>query len=277
MDPDRDVQHALKIARLILRLGRVDRITMHPDGYPESDTDHSMMLALVAAELRPGRLRLDLILSYALVHDLIEAYCGDTPTLVALDDAGRAAKNERERLALMQLREELGSESWIVRTIFAYESQMDPEARWVKWLDKCMPKLTHCLNAGRAVRAQGLGLDDVRTRVAGQLQAVAESSPDLPEAFEFGTAAMAALERAWKEPETPDLPSSEAMLLAKLLVLASRLEQGMTPGGFEISREIMLILSAHDAVSKDAQDCIWLIRQTAPGQPLSLAVHGETS
>jgi putative hydrolase of HD superfamily len=194
-----DTSLPINIARLALALGRVDRITQHPDGYPESDTDHTVMLALVAAEMAPARLDRGRVLAYALVHDLVEAYAGDTPTLVALDDAGRAAKDAREAAALARIRAELGAESWVVRTIEAFEAQGDPEARWVKHMDKCVPKLTHALNGGRAVRAQGLGLEDVQRRVEGQLAHAARTSPDLPEAVELGRALLGVVVETWSE------------------------------------------------------------------------------
>jgi 5'-deoxynucleotidase YfbR-like HD superfamily hydrolase len=191
------VTDPVAIARLVLALGRVDRITQHPDGYPESDTDHTVMLALVAAELCPPRLDRGRVLAYALVHDLVEAIAGDTPTLVALDEAGRRAKDMREAAALEQIRTELGASSWVVRTIEAFEAQVDAEARWVKLMDKQAPKLTHILNGGRAVRDQGLGMDDVRRRVEGQLAHAEQASPDLPEAVALGRDLLERVAAAW--------------------------------------------------------------------------------
>jgi hypothetical protein len=46
---------------------------------PESDTDHTVMLALIACALAPivdARLDVGLVAQYALVHDLVEAYAG---------------------------------------------------------------------------------------------------------------------------------------------------------------------------------------------------------
>ena len=63
------------IAELALDLGEVDRATRHADGVtPETDTTHSLMLALVAYSLAPLHMELDreLVLRLALVHDLDE-------------------------------------------------------------------------------------------------------------------------------------------------------------------------------------------------------------
>lgn len=47
-----DAARQLAIADLILRFGRVNRATLHPDGERwETDTDHTVMLAVLALEI----------------------------------------------------------------------------------------------------------------------------------------------------------------------------------------------------------------------------------
>ena len=44
---------AIRLADLILRFGRVNRATYHPDGErPESDTDHTVMLGILACAVK---------------------------------------------------------------------------------------------------------------------------------------------------------------------------------------------------------------------------------
>lgn len=199
-DPILMAARAEAIASIVLRLGRTNRITLHPDAtMPESVTDHTVMLAIVAAELAPPRLDRGNVLAFAVVHDLVEAYAGDTPTLVALGPEARAAKDAREAAALDRIRGEVHPDSWVVRMIEAYERQDTIEARWVHALDKCCPKLVHVLDGGASVRAQGVGLDHVRERVAGQLAAIGD---DLPEARLLGEALLRDVEAAWITPAT---------------------------------------------------------------------------
>jgi len=84
----------VRLGQLALAFGRVNRITRHEDGTtPESDTDHTVMLGLIACALAERwypHLDRGLVAQYALVHDLVEVYAGDTPTL-AIDAAGAAA------------------------------------------------------------------------------------------------------------------------------------------------------------------------------------------
>lgn len=147
------IEHALKIVRLALRFARVERVTRHEDGIrPETDADHTVMLTLLACEFAPTLLDRGRIAQFATVHDLVEAYAGDTQTLT-IDAAGRADKDARERAAMERIRADLGTESWIVATMDAYEAQVEPEACWVKVMDKVCPKLTHLLNGCVAAKA----------------------------------------------------------------------------------------------------------------------------
>lgn len=147
------LSHALQITRLALSFARVERVTRHEDGARiETDSDHAIMLILLAAEFAPPSLSRGRIAEFAAVHDLAEAYAGDVQTLT-IDAAGRAAKDQREEEARHKIGADLGSESWIVRTLAAYEAQEEIEAQWVKIMDKVTPKLTHLLNGCVAAKA----------------------------------------------------------------------------------------------------------------------------
>jgi 5'-deoxynucleotidase YfbR-like HD superfamily hydrolase len=148
------------LGRLALRLGRIDRTAVyHPDQVtPESDTDHTVMTGWVAcalaARLYP-RLNLGLIAQFSLVHDAPEVYAGDTPTL-RITAAGRAAKAEREHAALLRLAGEFGGYlPWFVEVMAVYEAQRLPEARFVRAVDKLLPKLVHLLDGAAGLLEQG--------------------------------------------------------------------------------------------------------------------------
>jgi 5'-deoxynucleotidase YfbR-like HD superfamily hydrolase len=92
MATDGDVARALRLARISLAFGRVERATKHEDGVrPETDTDHTVMLGFVACELAPQRLRRPLVAAYSMVHDMKEVYAGDTQTLTITGGHGRQA------------------------------------------------------------------------------------------------------------------------------------------------------------------------------------------
>jgi len=154
------VQAIIDLGKLALAFGRVNRITCHPDGVtPESDTDHTVMLGLVAcafAERFAPSLDRGRIAEFALVHDFVEVYAGDTPTARILSDADHTNKEKREAEALLRLRSEFDTElPWLAKTIDAYESRDTPEARFVKVMDKALPKITNALNKGATFLKQG--------------------------------------------------------------------------------------------------------------------------
>lgn len=164
------MEEILTLSRLVLRLGEVERVPTHPDGVRrESDTTHSLMLAVTAAVaadrmgLDPGKAAL-----LALVHDWVEIYAGDTDTSRGLTAAERQAKAQREQLALTRLLGETESMPVLRRWLLDVEFLSSPEAQLVKLMDKLMPKAVRIV--GR--RARGEGPPDDNTEVAAVSQAL---------------------------------------------------------------------------------------------------------
>lgn len=162
---DEVVEKTAALGKLILQFGRTERATMHDDGVtPESDTDHTVMLGIIACafadvfkpELDRGR-----IAQFALVHDLVEAYTGDVNT-INVNQEQLDHKEEQERAALERIKNEFGGVyPWIHTTIEEYESQTTPEARFVKTIDKAMPSITHLLNDKGSLYKQGFTKDEL--------------------------------------------------------------------------------------------------------------------
>ena len=194
----RDLQLALSLARISLAFGRVERATRHEDGVRvETDTDHAVMLGLVACELAPAGLDRAKIAAFALVHDLAEVYAGDTQTLTITSE-GMAAKHAREEAARSRLAGELGEGSWIAQTLRVYEAQREPEARFVRLMDKVLPKLTHAFNGCVAA----LPLTDLAGFVAAhdrQLLKLSGEYPEFPEVHELLRISMRHAEECWAD------------------------------------------------------------------------------
>jgi 5'-deoxynucleotidase YfbR-like HD superfamily hydrolase len=142
----------IRLGRLALRFGRTMRVTYHEDGErQESDTDHTVMLCLIACAFAARffpKLDLGKVAQFSIVHDLVEAYAGDTDTQRALDPEQKAAKGRREWEAWIFIKNTLPRLPWVADTIAEYEEQRAPEARYVRAVDKLMPKITHLLNNG---------------------------------------------------------------------------------------------------------------------------------
>lgn len=186
-----DTQAVIDLGELALRLSRVDRITFHPDGKrPETDSDHTVMLALVApafAQRFLPDLNLGLIAQYAIIHDLVEAYAGDVSTLrITVPD--KIKKKEREHDAALRIsREFVDSLPWVGVMVARYELLMNPEARFVKALDKLLPKVTHILNDGATFdTAKGhMTHQELVIRYARQVEELEEYAKDFPPLFEL--------------------------------------------------------------------------------------------
>lgn len=141
----------VQLADIAFKFAATNRVTLWPDGQtPESDTDHTVMLGLVACAVAHSyapHLDTGKIAQFALVHDLVEAYAGDTNTFGGLSENAALEKEEREEIALRRIEAELtDSLPWVPTMIREYESLATPEARFIKVLDKVMPKLTRLLN-----------------------------------------------------------------------------------------------------------------------------------
>jgi len=181
---------AVDLGHLALLFGRVNRVTYHPDGMTsESDTDHTVMLALVACALAPhlaAELNIGRVAQHCLVHDLVEAYAGDTSTLHGLDEASRADKEHREQMAYLRIAEEFGlTLPWLATTIAEYEARVTPEARYVWTLDKLMPKITHLANNCVTLRETSMSYVALHQRYTDQLAEISTYAGDFPEVLEL--------------------------------------------------------------------------------------------
>lgn len=177
MQPEIISQHEISdVAKEVLYLGGftvwyadIDRATRYPTR-PESDVEHSYMLTLVALHLADAfypNLDHGLIAQFCMIHDAPEAIVGDTPTFNISPEA-RALKEAAEAEAVTQLLAEFPP--YWARLIERYEAQVEPEARFVRLVDKLMPPLVNSVGDGAAAFLRSYGMSnrgdlvDVRKR-----------------------------------------------------------------------------------------------------------------
>lgn len=174
----------VEMAGLALAFGRVDRTCVsHQDGMPESDSDHTVMLTWIApslADLINKRVGFEKhntmrVAAYAAVHDAVEVYAGDTPT-IRITPEELLDKAQREEAAaarlVVQFRQRL---PWFARMVQAYEAQADLDARLVRAVDKLLPKAVHAVNDGADLVRHGFtrnDFDELATRQRDQLIAL---------------------------------------------------------------------------------------------------------
>lgn len=183
------VDEIINLTRLTLLFGRTPRATFHEDGKRvETDTDHTVMLSLIATGLAQKyypQLDLGLIAQFAMVHDLVEAYAGDTPTL-KITKSGKLNKQQREEAAMKRLEDEFSDSFPIITELLSrYEAHVEPEARFVKAVDKIIPKATHILNKGATLRAQGIKEHEARDTYKQQGEDMLTYAKDFPEIFQL--------------------------------------------------------------------------------------------
>lgn len=127
----------------------------------ENDVEHSYQLALVAwflVSTKKLSLDKDLVVQYALIHDLVEVYAGDT-YFYTTDETERVSKMAREREAAERLRAEFPEFAELHDLIDQYERKEDPESKFVYALDKVLPVLNIYLDDGRTWQKENVTLD----------------------------------------------------------------------------------------------------------------------
>ena len=120
------------VLREAARLKRVTRAGWLRIGVPspESVADHSWGVAWLVLALLPPELDRGRALSYAVLHDLAEVRVGD---LTPYDGVSSDEKHAAEDTAMQGL---LGARPDLHRLWRAYEAQADPEAQFVRQLDR---------------------------------------------------------------------------------------------------------------------------------------------
>jgi putative hydrolase of HD superfamily len=159
------IKKIFDLGKLSFTFAKVNRFVRYDDGIRnESDTDHAYMLSLISCSLADtfykDNLDIGLVSQFALVHDLVEVYAGDTNTFVNISEESKKEKTEREKMSFQKIKDEFGLEfPYIHKMIERYESQDTKEARFIKLVDKIIPDITESLSNFAYVNSTGLGKD----------------------------------------------------------------------------------------------------------------------
>lgn len=133
----------------------------------ETDVEHSWSVAFLACSLAPEidkSLDVGKIAQFALVHDLVEVFAGDTSPWH--DKQTRESKEAREAKALKHIEEHYARFPWIIRTIKEYESHASNEARFIWALDKIIVLILRHLDKGRYYVENGITKELFTNRLA---------------------------------------------------------------------------------------------------------------
>ncbi|MDD3646344.1 MAG: HD domain-containing protein [Candidatus Gracilibacteria bacterium] len=160
----KNLEHKLRFIELLDKMKDIKRIILLRNGGLESDAEHSYhlaMMVLVLAEDFP-ELNIEKCLKFALVHDLVEIYAGDTE---ALNTEQENTKKQREEDALIELEKQYFQViPEIINLIKEYELRESKEARFVYSLDKVQPIMQVVIEGGNAWHKYKIDFEKIKAR-----------------------------------------------------------------------------------------------------------------
>lgn len=145
------LKRIIEFQKLLVQFSQVERAIhrKHKDVHIyENDTEHSYNLAMTAWLLAPyfPKLNRDLLIRFALAHDLVEIHAGDTYIYGSKKEL--ASKASREAAALVTLQKDWPELHEVTDLIKEYETREKPEAKFIYALDKIMPILMIYIHEG---------------------------------------------------------------------------------------------------------------------------------
>lgn len=162
-----DLANIFKFVEFTHQFQQVKRVILvNSEDRLENDAEHSFQLALTAWYLITSKnLKLDLekVLKYALVHDLVEVYAGDT-FFHTEDQKLRQNKKKREFEAALKIKKNFPEMPDFFIEIEEYEKLNNYEAKFVYALDKVIPVINIYLDHGRSWQKEGVTYKMIRTK-----------------------------------------------------------------------------------------------------------------
>ena len=141
----------------------------------ENDMEHQYQLAMLAWYIIvTEKLKLDKekVIQYALIHDIVEAYAGDTFFF-----GPRNGKAKRERAAAKRLVKEFPEFKDLHRMIEKYEHKKDKESRFVYALDKILPICNIYFDNGRLWKESQVSLPLLLSKKKAKVAVAPELKP----------------------------------------------------------------------------------------------------
>lgn len=158
-----NIHSILDFITLTNKFRAVKRVVFIKDeGRLENDSEHSYQLAMLSwyllSEKKTG-IDKDLVIKYALIHDFVEVYAGDT--WFYRSKAEDESKKKLEAESAIQLKSDLPEFIDFHQLIEDYENQINPESRFVYALDKIIPIMNIYLDGGDNWKEHKVTLDNL--------------------------------------------------------------------------------------------------------------------
>ncbi|MEI6238241.1 MAG: HD domain-containing protein [bacterium] len=156
----------LKFVDLIHQFRAVERMLLVKDSERrENDVEHSFSLAMLSWYINSTYklgLNTDKLFKYALAHDLVEVFAGDT-YYFHKDQSVLDSKQKREEEAAEILKAKFPEFPELHEIIHEYEKRKDDESKFVYALDKVEPVLSIYRDGGRTWKKNKVTLDMLKT------------------------------------------------------------------------------------------------------------------
>jgi 5'-deoxynucleotidase YfbR-like HD superfamily hydrolase len=155
----------LQLGMCAINFASIERAPRYTPERHENDAEHSFMLSLIAPELASQlqpELEPGLVAQFAVVHDLVELEAGDTVTFT-LTAADIVRKEQAEHSATERLGKKLPP--YTAALLLRYESQSEPEAQFVRLVDKLLPLIANIYGPGKQVMAESFDIHSSRALI----------------------------------------------------------------------------------------------------------------
>jgi putative hydrolase of HD superfamily len=162
------MKDTIKFIQLLEEFQKVERVMYSHVGSkrPEHDVEHSYELAMFAwyiIDAKKLKFNISKVLRYALLHDMVEVYAGDT-FIHSTDKKLTGSKEAREKKAALKLKKNFPEFPAMHATIHDYEERKDKESRFVYVLDKILPLIKLYLDNGRKWKEKKVSFEMVVER-----------------------------------------------------------------------------------------------------------------
>lgn len=167
------IQKLLQFVELTHKFNQLKRqIYATGEDRDETDSEHSFQLAMVCwYVIEKDQLPLDknLVIKYALIHDLVEIFAGDVFAYEERTDVLQA-KLKKEKEAVQRFAREIPEFVELNQLLVAYERRADSESKFVYAMDKLLPELNSYLDNGRSWKRFFLTFDQIQTMKRKKIQ-----------------------------------------------------------------------------------------------------------
>ncbi|KKS23795.1 MAG: Metal dependent phosphohydrolase [Candidatus Nomurabacteria bacterium GW2011_GWC2_41_8] len=127
----------------------------------QTSAEHSYQVATVAwflIEQDNLKLNKELCFMYALTHDLVEIYAGDT---FIFNKKRSSSQRQREKKAILKIKKRFSHFKNLIKAIEGYEKREDKESKFIYALDKIVDPLSIYLENGKMFKKKKVSLEDV--------------------------------------------------------------------------------------------------------------------